>query len=571
MLSKKDQKILKLKFDEIYPSSKSKNNLYVYEIINLINKFNKNKSLKKSIKISEKTTFLISYGNSITDGNTKSLKAFKKFYRKYLKRSFDTVHFLPFYPSSSDSGFAVKDHYKIDPRLGNWSDINQISKDCNIMADLVINHSSSRGLWFSNFLKNKSPGKDYFFTIDKKFNSSNVIRPREHKLLKKIRLHNEDKYLWRTFSQDQIDLNFNNPKVFMRFIKIILNLMKHGVNIFRLDAIAYLWKESGTKCINHKNTHRIIKLIRLICDLIYSDCFLITETNLPEKENLSYFGRNDEANFIYNFSLPPLLVYSLLFEDSSKITSWSKQFPKSNKNTNYLNFVASHDGIGMRPIEGILEQKKQIKLFKRLKKNGGEFSYRKIQGKGKKVYEANITLFNAFKISDYDKKGKYGLERYMAAHNIMISFEGVPAIYFNSIFGNSNDNSKFIISGNKRDLNRYRWNKDKLENHLKDRNSKQCLYYKNIVNILKIRKKQKAFNPNASMITLNLGKNIFGIKRTSVDKKQTITCLTNVTSKRQYLKLEKKLINCKNLLDKKPIILNKTLELQPFQSVWISN
>ena len=571
MLSKKDQKNLEIKFNNIYLNSKISNKLYTDEIINLINKFNKKNKVRNNLKISEKTSLVISYGNSVTDGNRKSLKVFYDFYKKYLRKSFDTIHFLPFYPSSSDSGFAVKDHYKIDPRLGTWSDVRRISHISNVMGDLVINHSSARGLWFSNFLKNKSPGKGYFFAVDKNFKSTNVIRPREHRLLKKINLMGQEKYLWRTFSPDQIDLNFKNPKVLMRFIKIILNLINHGIRIFRLDAIAYLWKESGTKCINHYNTHNIIKLIRAICSLLSKECIIITETNLPEKENLSYFGKNDEANWVYNFSLSPLLVYTLLFEDSKKITKWSKNFPSAKKNNNYLNFIASHDGIGMRPIEGILDNNTKKKFFQRLKKNGGEFSFRKILGKGKKVYEANITLFNAFKKSNIDKNGKFGFERYFAAHSIMMSFEGVPAIYFNSIFGNSNDNSKYIISGNKRDLNRYRWNSLKLENHLKDKKSKQNKYYVNMINLLKIRNKQKAFHPNAQRITLDLGSRVFAFKRTSLDRKQTITCITNMTSNVQLLNINGKVMYGKNLLNEKLVVINKKLQLQPFQTVWISN
>ena len=570
MLSKNNKKSLEKIFNKIYKSKNNINKLYIREIIYLINKYNKNKK-KEDLKINESTSLVICYGNSVTDGNKKSLKVFNKFYKKHLKNNFDSVHFLPFYPSSSDSGFAVKDHYKIEPRLGSWKDVKIISKNCNVMADLVINHSSARGLWFSNFLKNKSPGKDYFFTVDKNFNSKKVIRPREHKLLKKIKLSDETKYLWRTFSPDQIDLNFKNPKVLIRFIKIIFNLINNGVRIFRLDAIAYLWKENGNTCINHTNTHNIIKFIRLVCNLLKTECIIITETNLPEKENLSYFGNNDEANWIYNFSLAPILVYSLLFEDSNKITKWSKNFPIAKLNNNYLNFIASHDGIGMRPIEGILSTNTQKKFLSRLKKNGGEFSYRKVQGVKKKVYEANITLFNAFKCSDFDKSGIFGFERYMAAHTIMISFDGIPAIYFNSMFGNSNDNSKYIISGNKRDLNRYRWNKDKIEDHLKDQNSKQNKYYKNMSNILAIRSKQKAFHPNAIRKTLKLGANFFGIKRISTDNKQSIYCITNMTSKLQLLKVNKNVFYKRNLFNSKLTKKTGKIQFEPFQTVWLTN
>ena len=568
MLSESKQKTLRVKFNKIYKNSS--NSEYINEITNLINDFNK-KNKKTSINISQNTSLVISYADNIMDVRKKSLKVFKSFYNKYLINFFNSVHFLPFYPSSSDSGFAVKDHYKIDPRLGNWTDIKNLSKISIIMADLVINHASSRGIWFANFLKNKSPGANYFFTVNNKFNVSNVVRPREHRLLKKIKLFNKNLYLWRTFSPDQIDLNFRNPKVLMRFLKIIINSLNHGVRIFRLDAIAYLWKENSTKCINHKNTHNIIKFIRFFKEQLNTESLIITETNLPEKENISYFGNQDEANLIYNFSLPPLIVHSLLFENSSKISKWSKSLKKNNKNNNYLNFIASHDGIGMRPIEGLIKSTQLKKLLTRLKKNGGEFSYRKVKGKKKKVYEVNITLFNAFDKSDFDERGKYFLERFISAYSIMLAFKGIPAVYFNSIFGTANDNSKYIISGNKRDLNRYRWNKNRLEKSLKNKNSKQSIYYQNMTYLLNIRKKQKAFHPYASQETLNLGSKIFAIKRVSIDKKQSIFCLTNVSSKKQFVNLSKEKIIGKNLLKKKMIFVNKNLELEPFQTVWISN
>ena len=573
MLSQQSKKDIKLKLNLIYGSNISKKNLKIYtdEILNLINKYNKLGKKGKKLNISEKTSLLICYGDSLLNGNKeKTIKIFKKFYKKNLDKFFEIIHFLPFYPSSSDSGFAVKDHYQVDKKLGHWSDIYQISKKTNIMADIVINHASSKGLWFKNFLRNKSPGKEYFLTVDNKFDISKVVRPRENRLLKKIDIIKKNNFIWRTFSDDQIDLNFKNPKVLLRFIKIMINLLNHGVTIFRLDAIAYLWKKSGSKCVNLKETHEIIKLLRIICNLLKTKPIIVTETNLPEKENLSYFGRkNNEAHWIYNFSLPPLLVYSLLFEDSTYLNRWSKRLPNAKIGNSYLNFIASHDGIGMRPAEGYLSKEKLSELFKRLKKNGGQLSYRKVQGSSKKVYEANITLFNAFQKTDYDKKGRFFLERYISAHAIMIAFEGVPAIYFNSLFGTSNDKYKYIISGNKRDLNRYKWNKKKLDNLLRDKSSKQSIFYKQILNLVSIRKQNKAFHPNAKRESLNIGKKIFCFKRTSLDKKQTIYNITNLSSTYQKFKFNYKFSNFKNLLNKTSI--SHKSELKPFETLWLSN
>ena len=573
MLFQKNQKKISSILNTIYKPNLVKKDIDYFkdQIIQIIKKFNK-KNSKKKLRISEQTSLVISYGDNIYANNTNSIKVFQNFYKKNLSKYFNAVHFLPFYPSSSDSGFAVKDHYRIEKKIGSWSDIKKISKFNNVMADIVINHSSARGLWFKNFLKKKRPGKDYFLTVNSKFDVSKVVRPRDHKLLKKIDIFKKSDYLWRTFSPDQIDLNFKNPVVLLRFIKIMIHLVNNGVRIFRLDAIAYLWKKDGTNCINLKQTHQIVKLLRIITNLLNVQTVIITETNLPEKENLSYFGKNDEANWIYNFSLPPLLIHAFLFENSSYLTKWSKSLPNAKLGNSYLNFIASHDGIGMRPTEGILNKRSLNSFLKRLKKNGSKFSYRKVQNKSKKVYEANITVFDALKKTDFDPNGKFFLERYIAAHAIMISFEGIPAVYFNSLFGKSNDDAKYVITGNNRDVNRYKWNYKNITKKLSDKNSKQSIFFKNLRKLLDVKKNQKAFHPNAKRLNINLGSKIFCFKRISLDKKQTIISITNCSSLNQYPRLGKKYSKWKNIINSQiNFIDDKTLKLKPFETIWLSN
>ena len=572
MIIQKDQKKIISILKKIYRQILTKQNIDLLknEIVQLIEDFNKKNRVNK-INISEKTSLIISYGDNIYSSQSSSMKIFQKFFQKNLEKLFDTIHFLPFYPSSSDSGFAVKDHYQIDKKIGNWSDLKKISKSKKIMADVVINHASARGLWFKNFLKRKKPGKDYFLTVNSKFNTSKVVRPRDHKLLKKIKIFEKNDYLWRTFSPDQIDLNFKNPSVLLRFIKIIIHLINNGVTIFRLDAIAYLWKQNGTKCINLSQTHEIIKLLRVVTSLLNVQTLIITETNLPEKENLSYFGKNNEANWVYNFSLPPLLIHAFLFENSSYLNQWSRKLPSTKHGNCYLNFIASHDGIGIRPTEGILNEKTLSSFLKRLKKNGSKFSYRKVQNKSKKVYEANITVFDALKKSDFDPKGLFFLERYISAHAIMVSFEGVPAVYFNSLFGKSNDEAKYIITGNNRDVNRYKWNFNNITTKLRDKKSKQSIFYRNIGALLETKRKQKAFHPNASRININLGPKIFCFKRISKDKKQSIICMTNLSSKIQTPNF-KKTGSYRDLLNSNlKFREGNSLILKPFQTVWLTN
>ena len=526
---------------------------------------------------SENTILLITYADSISRGlSGKTLNDFGKFYKKYLEKFINSIHFLPFFPSSGDGGFSVKNHNDVDKAYGTWEDIQSLSKKANIMTDLVLNHSSSKGDWYKNFLDDKDPGKNYFYVVDKNYDCSKVVRPRDHDLLTEIELQNKKKFLWCTFSHDQIDLNFKNPDVLLEFIKLIIKLSSYGIKIFRLDAVAFIWKQPGTTCLNLSQTHEIIKLLRDIVDQLDKNLIIVTETNLPKQENLSYFGKNDEAHWIYNFSLPPLIVNTFLFEDSVALTKWSMKMPPAQLGNAYLNFIASHDGIGMRPAEGVLSDKEIKKMLQRLKKNGSKFSMRKLSNNEEKVYEANISLFNALQFTDSDLKGKFALKRFIAAHCIILAIEGVPAFYFNSLFATKNDEETFANTGVKRNLNRYKWHYSTLVDLIKTNNTIEKNCYEIFKELISIRKIQPAFHPNATQFTLNLDKNIFAVWRQSRDRKQSIFALTNVSSKTIKLNTNKiNLIDDEQWFDllsqETKITDDQYIKLMPFQSLWITN
>ena len=526
---------------------------------------------------SENTILLITYADSISRGlSGKTLNDFGKFYKKYLEKFINSIHFLPFFPSSGDGGFSVKNHNDVDKAYGTWEDIQSLSKKANIMTDLVLNHSSSKGDWYKNFLDDKDPGKNYFYVVDKNYDCSKVVRPRDHDLLTEIELQNKKKFLWCTFSHDQIDLNFKNPDVLLEFIKLILKLSSYGIKIFRLDAVAFIWKQPGTTCLNLSQTHEIIKLLRDIVDQLDKNLIIVTETNLPKQENLSYFGKNDEAHWIYNFSLPPLIVNTFLFEDSVALTKWSMKMPPAQLGNAYLNFIASHDGIGMRPAEGVLSDKEIKKMLQRLKKNGSKFSMRKLSNNEEKVYEANISLFNALQFTDSDLKGKFALKRFIAAHCIILAIEGVPAFYFNSLFATKNDEETFANTGVKRNLNRYKWHYSTLVDLIKTNNTIEKNCYEIFKKLISIRKIQPAFHPNATQFTLNLDKNIFAVWRQSRDRKQSIFALTNVSSKTIKFNTNKiNLIDDEQWFDllsqETKITDDQYIKLMPFQSLWITN
>ena len=571
---KKDfsEKVKKYLF-EIYSNDLSKkqiNNLYL-DIKSIFTEVIKDK--KKELW-SEKDVLLITYADSIIKKNQKNLITLSNFLTKYCKE-FTYVHILPFFPFSSDDGFAVEDYKKIKKEHGSWNDLNKITKSFKIMVDLVINHCSSRNRLFKNFLENKDPGKDFFISSQKKFpTSKKIVRPRSSNLSKKVLINGKDNYVWCTFGHDQVDFNFKNPSVLIYFFEIIKFYLDQNIKALRLDAVAFLWKELGTRCINLPQTHNIIRLIRLIIDNFYNKTLIITETNIPSHENLTYFGNNNEAHCIYNFSLAPLLIHAIISGNSFYLKKWSRGMPPAQENNSYLNFLSTHDGIGMRPVEGILPEMEVKKYFRFFKKQGGLFSYRTNKGK-KSVYEVNITLLEALK-ECYNGKDKYIFDRFVLAHTILFSMEGIPAIYIQNFLGSKNDNIKVKKTNSFRSINRKNWNYDSLTKIINNKSTINNKILNSIKTLIVLRKKQIAFHPNATQFTLQLGDIFFGIWRQSIDRSQSIFCISNLTNKKQKISLlDINLISTNSwfdLLTKKKIKnIGDELFFKPYQTYWITN
>ena len=523
----------------------------------------------------ESDIFLISYGDSIVSAKDKKLKTLKKFVDEFIKPHFNNIHILPFFPFSSDDGFSITDYKKVRDDLGSWEDISLLSKDYRVMADIVINHASKKSEYFQEFVRGNNEYKDFFISLDKDEGFEEVVRPRSSDLFQEVELSNQKKYLWCTFSHDQIDLNFKNPRVLLFFIRLIYLYLRHGIKVFRLDAVAFLWKEKSTNCLNLPQTHEVVKLIRTILDNYNQNNLLITETNLPNLENLSYFGNGDEANAIYNFTLPPLLLWTLLMGDSTALRKWSMGMPPAKEHTTYFNFIASHDGIGLRPTENILTDQERGTLIDIVKEFGGVISNRKKPDGTETVYELNIALLDAMK-GTFKGIDHMQVDRFIACHAIMLSLEGIPAFYIHSVLGTTNDYELMKKNSQNRSINRKSWDINEIKNKLLDDKSINNQVYKSIINLIKIRKKQPAFHPNAIQFTFNLGKNFFGIWRQSLDKKQSIFSVTNVTNIFQYLDLTElnliesekwwDLISSKNIDD-----IKSTIALKAYQTVWISN
>ncbi|MDQ2077710.1 alpha-amylase family glycosyl hydrolase [Marinimicrobium sp. ABcell2] len=524
---------------------------------------------------SEDDCLLITYGNSIRAPGHKPLDTLQDFLHEHLRDVFSAVHVLPFFPHSSDGGFAVIDYTQVDPDLGDWEDIEALSRDFKLMGDLVINHVSSQSRWFKNFQYGRDPGRDYFVEASPHFDLSSVVRPRTSTLLHRVETTAGVKHVWCTFSHDQIDVDFRNPKVLLEYLRIIGGYLDRGIQWLRLDAVAFLWKEIGTPCIHLPQTHEVIKLLRLLMDYKNPHALLISETNVPNEENLTYFGNSNEAHIIYNFSLPPLVIHALLSGDNRYLKSWLMSMPPSPMGCAYLNFTASHDGIGLRPAEGLLSDEELSRFLDTLRSFGGRISSRTDDTGATKPYEANISLFDAFK-GTYKGTDRWQEHRLLCSQIIMLSLEGIPAFYIHTLFATPNDLDKLEATQHNRCINRKNWHAGELESLLADANSPQHRVFTELRRLIRIRCAQPAFHPNATQFTLHINSAVFAYWRQSMRRTQSIFCLNNLSDEPQPINLsDLNLISTETWRDliagKEIEDLYGTLTLAPYQCLWLTN
>jgi len=247
----------------------------------IIEKYTVKKSKKESY-FSQEDVVLITYGDSLKKDGEAPLATLHDFANQYLKGAISNVHFLPFFPYSSDDGFSVMDFFEIDPELGTWKEVASIGQDFELMFDYVVNHFSSKGQWFQDYLEGKKGFEELAMQVDPATDLSMVTRPRSLPLLSEYKKKDgQTVHLWTTFSADQIDFNFKSLDVLKKMIDVLLFYADQGATILRLDAIAYLWKEIGTNCIHLSQTHDMTKLFRAVLDLVAPDVIILTETNVP--------------------------------------------------------------------------------------------------------------------------------------------------------------------------------------------------------------------------------------------------------------------------------------------------
>lgn len=524
-------------------------------------------------RLTERDTILITYGDMVQGEQPGThLATLHAWLNKRLKGIINTVHILPFYPYTSDDGFSVVDYWQVDPALGDWPQVQALHADFRLMFDGVINHISASSEWFQGFLQGDPRYANYFIVTDPTLDLSQVTRPRTLPLLTRFQTVQGEKYLWTTFSADQLDINFANPEVFLQIVELLLFYVSQGADLIRLDAIGYLWKEIGTSCIHLPQTHALIQVMRTVLDECAPNTLLITETNVPHKDNISYFGDgSNEAQMVYQFPLVPLVLHTLQTGNAAHLTRWAAGLEKSSNTTTFFNFLASHDGIGVVPAKAILSEDEVNALVAKTLAHGGQVSYKNNSDGSQSPYELNITYFDALSDPhDTTESEEAKIERFMVAQAIMCSLQGVPGIYFHSLLGSASWQAGFAQTGRNRTLNRQKFSFAELEALLDDQQSRAAKVFASYTHLLKVRTAQPAFHPNAAQKVLEWPSQpaLFGLLRTA-DTGQRILAVHNVSDQLQTFADSLLANGGLDLLTGKNLAPGQPLELQARQVCWL--
>ncbi len=513
----------------------------------------------------EKDVVLITYADQFSAKGEKALPVFTRFYNEWLARTFSHVHLLPFYPWSSDDGFSVIDYHNVAPETGTWQDVADLKQSASLMFDFVCNHMSAKSEWFANYLAQKPGYEDFFIAVDPETDLSAVTRPRALPLLTPFTLHDGSvRHLWTTFSDDQIDLNFASPQVLIAMVDVLLHYLAEGARYIRLDAVGFMWKIPGTSCIHLEQTHCLIQLFRAITEAVAPGTVIITETNVPHKDNISYFGDGEnEAQMVYQFSLPPLVLHAVHRQDVKALCQWAGSLALPSTKTTWFNFLASHDGIGLNPLRGILPESEILALVEKLQQEGALVNWKNNPDGTRSPYEINVTYLDA--LSAQNSSDDERIARFILAHAVLLSFPGVPAVYIQSILGSRNDYEGVERLGYNRAINRKKYTAGQVDLELNNKNSIRHKIYSRLSEYIAIRRGESAFHPDAQAIFESLDEQILKIVRVA-ENGERITALFNFSNNVHTVYGDT--LTGMELLSGQAVS-GKELTLNPWQVMWI--
>jgi len=517
----------------------------------------------------QRDALLITYADSLL-GSEAPIRELHRFLTRNIGGDISMVHLLPMYPFTSDDGFAVVDFRSVREDLGGWGDIETFGADYRTVFDAVVNHVSESSRYVQGYLQDDAAFRDFCIRRPPDADLSSVLRTRNLPLLHEYAGCDGPRWLWTTFSRDQLDLNFANPEVLLEILDVLLFYAARGAAAIRLDAIPYLWKTAGTSCAHLPETHELIKLFRDIYDLAAPHALLLTETNVPHRENVSYFGNaGDEAQIIYNFSLAPLIVWSFYKGDATKLTEWAAGIEWISPRATYLNITATHDGIGMRPTEGILSEAERAELVQLSYDRGGDMTGKRNPDGSVMPYELNLSYFDAINDPRHAAPVEVLASRFLTAQAIPIAMMGIPGIYIHSLVGSRNDLEGVKCTGRARSINRTQLQAADLEAELNREGSLRRAVFQGIRHLLQVRAGEPAFHPDSRQEVLWLHPAVFAFRRTNRLTGDSVLALHNVSDAKAVIQLPEPEAHCvlRDLLT--GIELSRQATLAPSRILWL--
>lgn len=400
------------------------------------------------------------------------------------------IHILPPFPSSGDRGFAPLTYLEIDEQFGTWEDIKDIGEYFDILVDLMVNHISAQSEYFQDFLQKgrRSEYADFFITLDKIWddgvpnqNDINKMFLRREKPYSTftIRETGEEETVWTTFGKtdpsEQIDLDINSKIVRQLFMEYFKKFSENNIKIVRLDAVGYIIKKLGTSCFFvEPEIYEYLDWIKQLSDSYNIEL-------LPEvHSHYSIQYKLSESGFwIYDFILPYTVLDTIVNKRSVNLYQYLKDRPEKQ-----FTMLDCHDGIPVKPdMNGLIDTDEARELVDLCVERGANLSHvlsKEHQSEdGFNVHQIRCTYYSALNNDD---------DAYLAARAIQFFVPGIPQVYYVGLLAGENDNESVQKTGEGREINRYNYSIEEVEDAL-NRSVVQRL-----LQLIRFRNKYPAFN-----------------------------------------------------------------------------
>ncbi len=397
---------------------------------------------------------LITYANRFADGNLKSLT---NILRTRFDGVYEGVHILPFFTpfDGADAGFDPIDHTAVDPRLGSWDDVTELSKTHDIMVDTIVNHMSWESKQFQDVMA-KGEESEYFplfLTMSSIFpdgateeDLTAIYRPRPGLPFTHYTLGGKTRLVWTTFTPQQVDIDTDSGQGWTYLISILDQLAQSHVSQIRLDAVGYGAKEANSSCFMTPKTFQLIERIKAEGEKRGLETLI--EVHSYYKKQIEIASKVDR---VYDFAIPGLLLHALEFGKTDALAHWMEVRP-----VNAVNVLDTHDGIGVidigsdqmdRSLEGLVPDEEVDALVKSIHRNSNGESEQATGAAASNLdlYQVNCTYYSALGCDD---------QKYIAARAVQFFMPGIPQVYYVGALAGANDMELLKNTNVGRDINR---------------------------------------------------------------------------------------------------------------------